>query len=169
MVEVIVAVAILVALIAVSLTSLISSNNLFVENASYAQYKQIGDAVLAFVADELRYAGSIAVDGRLDTLQSGQERLYISDGAIIQEAGKLYYGNDQGDVNFFGDEFYAGTTLKLFIEGNSSTPVIRVTLMRDDVVAYENEVTLQLPNCSVEGSSLSGSASVITYSQPVIG
>lgn len=166
------AITILVLLIGVGMSTLVTSNNLFIENASHAQCKQIGDAVLDFVANEIRYAGSVTIDGTMGgALVDGQERLYISaDGSLISEAGKLYYGNADGDIDFYGDDFYAGTTLKLFIQGGSNTPTIRVTLLREDeTVAYQNEQTLQLPNCSVSGTSTDGFPTVITYTQPIIG
>ena len=175
LVEVLVASTITVMMVGVCISMLIAANNLFVENAALFQAKQIGDGVLDILVSELRYADAIEVGNakKTDPLDPEQEQLYLStDVSTPHELGRLCYGSGKliDDIDYLGENFYAGMDVKLEIApvdaANAAT--IRVRVLRNSEEKYQNEITLQLPNCSVQGESVLTMPTVITYSVPVI-
>ena len=174
LVEVLVASTITVMMVGVCISMLIAANNLFVENAALFQAKQIGDGVLDILVSELRYADVIEVGNeKKASLEPEQEQLYLStDVSTPDEFGRLCYGSGKliDDIDYLGENFYAGMDVKLEIApvdaANAAT--IRVRVLRNGEEKYQNEITLQLPNCSVQGESVLTMPTVITYSVPVI-
>lgn len=170
--EVIVALLIMTVLVTATIGMLFFSTNLFGEQSFFSQAKSIGDSVLEWAGQRLRYAERIVLTLQAtEEIPANGERLFIGVDNVAAPVGRLYYQTPDmsAPLDVFGEEYYGAQ--RVAIECQSAGPkavTLHVHVYLQEELRYSISNTMLLLNLKEEivGEAVEGGTLVITATLP---
>lgn len=108
LIEVLVSITIFVIVLGVTATIILSSQNIFKGNANITLGQQVGESVMSFIKEEIKYSTALNIKQSKTVDLNYTNALYI-------ENGRIYYLTGDQFMDLYGDGFYNSFTIEAYI------------------------------------------------------